>query len=488
MDWNYLSEDDGYTYQYHKQQRPEITRGKMLGGSSSLNFMAYTRGNYHDFDTWAEITDDETWNWDNVLPYFIKSEIYVDPILLNTPHKYFHGTDGYLGVTRYYNQEAIDYFKAFAEKGDKTVLDINGATPLGYTESMFTIKDRVRQSTAQSFLSPIKNRKKLFVLKNTLVSKILIDEHKNAIGVEAILEDGKIVQYRAKKEVIISGGAINSPQLLMLSGIGPKKHLKSKQIEVISDLPVGQNLQDHLGVVLIHSMGPPEPQKPLDPAEFPFTLLVGYTALNESQGYADYQTLNFVLNEPKSLLQFCTFFYHFYDEICQQLHDAVVGKQSFFSGIYIMSPESTGQILLRSKDPREYPLIYTGYFSNEIDIKNHVEYIKDFVQVQHSKFFRKVNAELIVPKFCGCGERDDSDEFWKCYAICMMVQGYHFSGTCAMGTVVDSRLKVFGVQRLRVADASVMPKVTSANTNAPTIMIGEKVSDMIKEDHFLLFK
>ncbi|CAH0590547.1 unnamed protein product [Chrysodeixis includens] len=488
VDWNYLSEDDGYSYQYHKGQRAEITRGKMLGGTSSINYMAYTRGNYHDFDTWAEITGDEGWNWDNVLPYFIKSENYVDPILLSTPDSYFHGTDGYLGVTRYYNEEAIDYFKAFAEKGDRTVLDINGATPLGYTEIMFNIKDRVRQSTAQAFLNPIKDRPNLFVLKNTLVSKILFDENKNAIGVEAILENGKIVQYGAHKEVIVSGGAINTPQILMLSGIGPESHLKSKQIEVISDLPVGQTLQDHVGVTLVHAMGPLTPPPPADPGTFPTPLLVGFTALNQSQGYADYQTLSFILNDPTPLPQFCSFFFHYYDEICQQLSDETAGREHFFSVLYVMSPESRGKILLKSKDPKEYPLIYTGYYSDDGDLNKHVEYIKDFAQVQLSKFFRSVNAELIVPTFCGCGENDGSDEFWKCYAYCMMVQGYHFAGSCSMGAVVDSRLNVFGVQRLRVADASVMPKITRANTNTATIMIGERVADMIKEDHFWLYK
>ncbi|KAF9412053.1 hypothetical protein HW555_009331 [Spodoptera exigua] len=428
VDWNYETENDGYSQQYHKNYGVELTRGKMLGGSSSINFLAYTRGNFHDFNNWAEITGDESWSWANVLPYFKKSERLVDPVMLHSSASSFHGTDGYLGTTRKYNEEVLRYFEAFEEVGNRIVLDTNGNTPLGITECMFNVANGVRQSTAQSFLHPIKDRPNLFVLKNTLVSKILFDENKNAIGVEAILENNEVVQFKADKEVIVSGGAINTPQLLMLSGIGPREHLESHDIPVISDLPVGQSLQDHVMVMMAHKMGNSPPPKPVDPLYIQSPLMMGYTSLNR---------------------------------------------------------RSRGKILLRSADPKEKPIIYTGYYSDPIDLKRHASYVEDFAKIQRTEFFESVNAERVVPEVCGCENKYSTEEYWQCYALCMMVSGYHYSGSAAMGVVVDSRLNVFGVQKLRVADASVMPKITGANTNAATIMIGERAADIIKEDHFL---
>ncbi|CAH0695645.1 unnamed protein product [Spodoptera exigua] len=485
VDWNYETENDGYSQQYHKNYGVELTRGKMLGGSSSINFLAYTRGNFHDFNNWAEITGDESWSWANVLPYFKKSERLVDSVMLHSSASSFHGTEGYLGTTRKYNEEVLRYFEAFEEVGNRIVLDTNGNTPLGITECMFNVANGVRQSTAQSFLHPIKDRPNLFVLKNTLVSKILFDENKNAIGVEAILENNEVVQFKANKEVIISGGAINTPQLLMLSGIGPREHLESHDIPVISDLPVGQSLQDHVMVMMAHKMGNSPPPKPVDPLYIQSPLMMGYTSLNRSKNYPDYQSINFIMNEPTPMLQFCSFYYSYIDEICQALYDGSIGKEVLFSLVILLYPESRGKILLRSADPKEKPIIYTGYYSDPVDLKRHASYVEDFAKIQHTEFFESVNAERVVPEVCGCENKYSTEEYWQCYALCMMVSGYHYSGSAAMGVVVDSRLNVFGVQKLRVADASVMPKITGANTNAATIMIGERAADIIKEDHFL---
>ncbi|XP_022817558.1 glucose dehydrogenase [FAD, quinone]-like [Spodoptera litura] len=485
VDWNYETENDGYSQQYHKNYGVELTRGKMLGGSSSINFLAYTRGNYHDFNNWAKLTEDESWSWENVLPYFKKSERLVDPVMLQSSARRFHGTDGYVATTRKYNEEVLRYFEAFEEVGNRIVLDTNGDTPLGITECMFNIGNGIRQSTAQSFLHPIKDRPNLFVLKNTLVSKILFDEDKNAIGVEAILENNEVVQFRADKEVIVSGGAINTPQLLMLSGIGPKEHLESHNIPVISDLPVGQSLQDHVMVMMAHKMGKSPPPKPVDPLYIASPLMMGYTSLNKSKNYPDYQSINFIMNEPTPMLQFCSFYYSYIDEICQALYNGSIGKEVLFSLVILLYPESRGKILLRSTDPKEKPIIYTGYYSDPIDLERHASYVEDFAKIKHTEFFENVNAERVVPEVCGCENKYSTEEYWKCYALCMMVSGYHYTGSAAMGVVVDSRLNVFGVQKLRVADASVMPKITGANTNAATIMIGERAADIIKEDHFL---
>ena len=485
VDWNYKTEDDGYSQQFHKNKGVELTRGKMLGGSSSINFMAYTRGNPHDFDNWAKMTGDETWSWKNVLPYFIKSERLADPILRDSFEAVFHGTNGYLGTSRYYNDEVLKYFEAFKEIGHDILLDTNGNNFLGYTECMFTIADGVRQSTAQAFLRPIKNRPNLFVLKNTLVTKILFDDHKNAIGVEAILENNKTVSFKAAREVIVSAGAINTPQLLMLSGIGPEKHLISHDIDVIADLPVGQAVQDHVMVFMAHKMGKSPPSKPIIPTKFPFPLIMGYSSLNKSQNFLDnYQTINFVLNEPTSMLQFCSFYFSYVDEICNALYNGSIGKEVFFSMVVLVYPESRGKILLQSKDPKEQPMIYNGYYSDDKDLDKHAMFLQDFLKVQNTGFFKNVQAELVIPEACGCGDSNSTHEYWRCYALCMMVSGYHYAASCPMGVVVDSRLKVFGVNRLRVADGSIMPKILGANLNAGTIMIGEKAADFIKDDYY----
>ncbi|KAJ8717002.1 hypothetical protein PYW08_005401 [Mythimna loreyi] len=350
---------------------------------------------------------------------------------------------------------------------------------------MFTIADSVRQSTAQAFLSPIKNRPNLFVLKNTLVSKILFDDDKYAIGVEAILANNETVSFKANKEVIVSGGAINTPQLLMLSGIGPKEHLDSLEIPVISDLPVGQALQDHVMVLTIHTMGDAPPAQPVNPTKFPVPLVLGYAALSKCQNYPDYQTFNFILPGPSGMLQFCTYF-SFKDEICNALYEGSVGKAVLLNAVYLLYPESRSKILLRSKDPKEHPIIYTGYYSNDTDLDNHAKYIQDYLKVRRTNFFRSVNSNMVIPEECGCGEVRDTLKYWKCYALCMMLTGYHYAATCPMGVIVDNRLNVYGVKHLRVADASVMPKITGVNTNAPTIMIAEKAADFIKEDYGLI--
>ncbi|XP_037298072.1 LOW QUALITY PROTEIN: oxygen-dependent choline dehydrogenase-like [Manduca sexta] len=216
----------------------------MLGGSSGANYMLYVRGNKRDYDEWEE-NGLEGWSWDSVLPYFIKSERLHSEEILASPSADLHGTDGYLGVTRPLWQGKVENdLEAFKENGHEILVDTNGYNQLGYSLPTFTIDNKTRQSTSFAFLRPIKERENLRVLVNTYCRKILFDE-KCAIGVEVKLPNGKIINLTADK-VILSGGAINSPQLLMLSGVGPKKHLEEMGIQVLLDAPnVGENLQDH---------------------------------------------------------------------------------------------------------------------------------------------------------------------------------------------------------------------------------------------------
>ncbi|KAM3956944.1 ecdysone oxidase-like [Aphomia sociella] len=452
MDWNYTSVQER-SQQCHRGGVATITRAKMLGGCSSNNFMLYVRGDPHDFNTWADILNDESWNYENVLKYFIKSENLLDSEVLNSPYKIFHGTNGSMNVTRQPSKSVQKYLEAFRELGHETVLDTNGNYTLGYTEPMFTLGNGVRQSTANSFLSTIKDRKNLYISKNTLATKVIFDDNKNAIGIKVINEYDEEITLKTNKEVIVSAGSINTPQLLMLSGIGPKKHLQDMGIAVISDLPVGENLQDHAPVIMAFATDKiNSTEEPMNPHRYLMDMVTGYVALNKSQLYPDYQAIG------------------------------IQGREIFYVICSVLKPKSRGRILLRSLDPKEHPIIHLGHFTDTTDIEDAVAYIKDVHELMNTQYFKNVNAEFLITPNCA-GLEPDSDEFWQCHVLCAGTTIFHYVSTCAMGTVLDSQLRVTGVQRLRVVDGSAMPVITSGNTNAPSIMLAEKAADMIKQDN-----
>lgn len=451
----------------------------MLGGTSALNYMLYLRGHPTDYDNWADITNDPTWKWENVLPYFKKSERIEDPDFLLSEDMSNHGIYGSVGLTKDSRGQLNDILQSFKELGNDIVNDPGSA--LGYSKPFLYLATGGRQSSAFTFLKPVKDRKNLHVLKNTLVTKINFDENKNAVGVQAVLENGETVNVKASKEVIVSAGTFNSAKLLLLSGIGPKEDLEHKNIDVISDLPVGKNLQDQTGVVILHAMEKSDPV-PINPNMLPGAPTVGLTALDKSQKYPDYETVSFSAHS-RLILFFCSFGYRLSYDICDNTYESMMGRMGLFNEIINLRPKSRGEVTLRSSNPMDPPVIKTGYLSDESDLDNLVKYIKDFIPVVNTTYFRSVDAEMVDPSR-SCTEFDKgSDEYWKCYASCMFSGISNYVGTCAMGSVVDNRLRVIGVQRLRVADASVMPVITRGNTNGPVVMIGEKVSDFIKEDN-----
>lgn len=312
----------------------------------------------------------------------------------------------------------------------------------------------------------------------------MFDDDKNAVGVEIVTKDGRTMKIKSLKEVIISAGAINSPKLLMLSGIGPKEHLESKGIDVISDLPVGQNYQDHVATVVIHNMTKLQaPIKTRDSREYPAHVVTGYVNLDKRKDIPEYSTVSFI-NYARYLVQFCKVTYGLYSKICDAMFDYANTNQMLFTVVTNLKPKSRGEVLLRSADYNDTPIVRTGYYSNKQDLENEVEFIEDFVRITNTPSFIKAGGELVDPKLACCVEFEfRSTDYWRCYAMCMMVTRRHYVGTNAMGSVVDSRLRVKGVNRLRVVDASVMPTIISGDTNAPTVMIGEKAADIIKEDN-----
>ncbi|CAH0406808.1 unnamed protein product [Chilo suppressalis] len=497
-DWNYYTVNDGYSSQATTTKNIHLIRGKSLGGSSSSNYELHVRGNKADFDSWEE-KGNIGWNWKNATYYFKKSERLNSQAIMASQSAVLHNTEGYLGIIRpFWKERSENYLQAFSENGHDTLLDYNGFQQLGYAESQFTIDDNTRQSTAYSFIRPIKNRNNLHILKKSLARKILF-ENKVAAGVEIKLNSGQIIHVKSKKEIICSAGAVNTPKLLMLSGIGPKKHLSDHNINVLIDSPnVGENLQDHVAVsvMLTGKKNPISVIQNLDIVRninvYPNPVIMGFVALNKNQSYPDYQAI--VLPCPVGTpitTAFTSFVFNLNDDISASFLEAAKKTESLFGPIVLLHPESRGKIKLKSKNPEDDPLIYTGFFSKESDLDKYVDIMMDFVSVINTTYFRNVNSDVVKVDIKQCeGLKFKSREYWKCYSLYMAGSLYHTVGTCAMGPqgegVVDERLRVRGVNGLRVVDASVMPTITSGNTNAPTIMIAEKASDLIKEDHNLL--
>lgn len=494
--WNYYTVDDSYSSQGLKSKNLHQIQGKMLGGSSSINFMFYLRGNKADYENWVE-KGNIGWDWPNVTGYFKKSERIKNDVILNTNPE-LHSTEGNIVVTRpNWNNKLDGTLTAFAENGHDILLENNGPQQLGYALASYTIDRNLRQSTANAFLKPINQRKNLYVLKNTKARKVMFDViNKRAVGVEIKLPDNKVIKVMTKNEVIVSSGAFNSPQLLMLSGIGPKEHLKKMNIDLIVDSPnVGKNLQDHPLVPVVFTVEKPltsiieniEPFKNLD--RFPIPAFIGFVALNKSQEYPDYQSS--VVPSPLSAILptvLCSNTFMFNDKFCITLASELHPKGSLFALITNLQPKSRGKVLLNTSNSEDSPLIYSGYYNEEEDLDNFAKYVENYLSIVNTTHFKMLNSKIPKLSVPNCdGHLFGSHEYWKCYILNMSTTHYHPVGTCAMGVegvgVVDERLRVRGIKGLRVADASIMPTITRGNTNAPTMMIAEKAADMIKHDY-----
>jgi choline dehydrogenase-like flavoprotein len=450
--------------------------------------MYFVRGNKLDYDNWAD-QGNAGWNWANVIHYFKKLERFED--LSNNPGEY-RGTNGYLGVTQQSWEDQF-YFDAFKENGHNILQDINGEEQMGYSSAQFSIADGIRQSTAAAYLMPTRQRKNLHVLKNTLARRILFDEHKRVVGIE-VATDGEILKIKSKREVILSAGAVNTPQLLMVSGVGPKDHLSEMGIKVIHDSKnVGENLQDH---TMVHIMLTSRnySQSPLSIAdirwgEFPVPAMMGFVALNRTKEFPDYQSTVSPLAYGHLLnMVTCTQVPNLKNDVCLEVIKAGNKGETLHAFVTLLHPESRGRIRLKSRHPEYTPLIFNGYFSNKEDITNLAKYVEDYVSVINASNLRNADSQIVDTKLDECkGFVFGSHDYWKCYVLNVASTHYHLVGSCAMGPkgkgVLDERLKVRGVEGLRVADASVMPTIISGNTNAPVIMIAEKASDMIKVDH-----
>jgi len=492
-DWEYYTVPQKESHLGMKGQRSYWPRGRVLGGSSIFNAMQYTRGSRHDYDEWANMGCDG-WSYKDVLPYFLKSEDMLIPHLQDSP---YHNTGGYLGISTGGVTPLADVYLQAGKEMDYKINDHNGAIHQGWSSMQLTVRNGVRSSASLEFLGRAKGRPNLHVGVESFVTKIAI-ENQQATGVY-VVRNGRKHFIKARNEVIVSSGAVNSPQLLMLSGIGPKEHLEEMKIDVKADLPVGENLQDHLLVYMLSPIS--EDISITDDKVNSWSTYLRYKLLGtgmRSTGGVD-ATAFFCTNgtdqkDCAADIQFIMYSvymdknpFYFTLETAKEFLAERANMPGFSTVLCMNDPKSVGTIRLKSTDPFEYPLIDPQYLTDFRDVQTFVRGIRMWEKYIATQSMKKIGATVEKAKLSFCKQHEfQSDEYWACYVRHLACTVYHPSGTCKMGraddptAVVDPQLRVRGIKRLRVVDASVMPNVISGNTNAPTIMIAEKAADMIR--------
>ena len=450
-------------------------RGRVLGGSSSINGVLYVRGQAEDYDHWRQLGN-TGWSFDDVLPYFRRSEDY------QKGGDDFRATGGPLGVEEISDRRPAceAYLAACREAGYQDNPDYNGAKQDGVGYYQATIRRGLRSSTAVAFLRPARRRPNLRVITRALATGIVI-ENGRATAV-TYLQGGEQREARAGAEVVLSGGAINSPQLLQLSGVGAGDHLRDLGISVIHDLPdVGQNLQDHFQVRAVYEL---DGLKSLNTdVRNPFKkMLMGVHYALTRRGpltFAAAQAFLFARTRPELATPDIQFF--FASLSTGALGEGLHPYPGVTVAIGMLRPESRGDVMITSSDPQAHPRIRPNYLAEEIDRETTVAGLRLSRVIAAQPAFAKYVKREVDP-----GPHYTSDEDFLAFARARGGTIYHPTGSCRMGAddraVVDPRLRVRGIRGLRVADASIMPTIVSGNTNAAAIMIGEKAAAMILED------
>jgi 4-pyridoxate dehydrogenase len=475
-DWGYWSEPDPNL----NNRRIDEMRGKVLGGSSSINVMAFTRGDPADYDRWAQ-KGARGWSYADVLPYFKRVESWQDG------ESEFRGADGHIGVQWARTKDPM--FTAWIESARMAGLpvtdDYNSASGVGFGRSQYSIRDGKRCSAAVGYLHPAMKRKNLSVEVRALVARITM-QGRRATGVE-YEKGGQALRATAGREVILCGGAFNSPQVLMLSGIGPADHLRSVGIAPVADLPVGKNLQDHLAVLMMYSR--PAGSEFREGMRFDKIALSMLRAHFFGTGPATVVPGGlhaFIKTRPELSVPDVEFMFR------GAPLDAWLWfpgwKKRYADGYGIrpclLHPDSRGEVLLRSADPHDKVKIVTNFLTAPNDLPT----LRQGVRIA-----REVAAQPPLAPFRGAemspGPKIQSDAEIDNWIRSVAATANHPASTCMMGTgpgaVVDPQFRVHGVEQLRVVDASAMPDLVSAHINACVLMMAEKASDLIRGKHVL---
>jgi choline dehydrogenase-like flavoprotein len=457
LDWDVLGEPEpGLDY-----RRLYLPRGKMLGGCSSINAMIYIRGNRADYDRWAR-EGCEGWSYDEVLPYFKRSEDN------ERGEDAYHGVDGPLSVSDSRSMHPLvdTMLEAAHQAGHERNPDFNGARQEGVGRFQLTQRDGWRCSTADAYLQPAADRPNLDVITGAMALRLLF-EGARATGVE-IARYGQVTELQAVREVIVSAGTYQSPVLLMLSGIGPEDQLAPFGIEIREALPVGHGMQDHCMAQLNYLTDEP-------------TLFMAMTPENlvllESEGRGPLTS-----NIPEAAGFFRTragleapdVEFHFAPSMFFDEGLTAPADHGYCFGPVVIRPTSRGRVMLRAPLPDSKPRVLCNFLTTEEDRLSMLAGMRMALEIAVQEPLRRVErAPFSVPE-------SDSDEDLMAFVKRASQTVYHPTSTCAMGSVVDPELRVYGFEGLRVVDASVMPSITSGNTNAPVIMIAERAADLIR--------
>ena len=525
MDWHFSTIPQKNAFSGSKKRSAVLNIGKVVGGTSSVNGLMHVRGNKKDYDQWAK-DGAKGWSYKDVLPYFLKMEDFQA-----TGNAEFHQTDGPLVISNgsFMTSVAASFLDAGKEMG-YNIVDYNGEEQLGFSPTQWMTKHGKRWSVTDAYLYPAAGRPNLDIVTGAHVKEVIFDEDDQwgvpidedsplkAIGVTIYSDDTfRVVSevIRAKKEVILSAGAIESAHVLMISGIGPEKYLRMMGFRQLKDLPVGKNLQDHPMIALEywidHFSEPPETLTPTITqsnnawmewflhGKGPWSVgAMEAMAFINSQGSEERSE-----NVPDLQLMFSGQItsQDAYDEmnIESLAVNQAYGSKAFFSQMYtgftifiaLLHPTSKGEISFDRFNPLGPPNINPNYLDTKEDVSTLIRGIRLVQKIVNTTSLSQYNAKesLVDAK---CAFKYDSDEFWEWYIKLLTFTMAHPVGTCRMGSVedqrsvVDERLRVIGASGLRVVDASVIPSLPSGNTHAPVVMIAEKAADMIKEDYQLL--
>ncbi|GAB0093750.1 hypothetical protein DMENIID0001_089240 [Sergentomyia squamirostris] len=505
VDWQYYPEkaNNGLGY----KNGHYWPRGKVLGGSGSINANLYIRGNRRDYDTWEE-QGNPGWNYDSLLRYFKRSVDNKIEHLFELTGSQYHAKGGPVKVDYFHSVEMMKIVveEGAFELGETEHMDINAQHHIGWANVFGTMDDGRRCSPAKGFLIQAGNRTNLHIVKNAHVTKVNLNDKNEVEGIDLVVKE-KTFTVKSKRETIVSAGVVNTPQLLMLSGIGPKAHLEEMKIPVKKDLAVGKNLQDHLAIPMFigfHKNKEPT-SRYVDFVDSIYSYYMHYRGALAGVGMLNlvgfYNTVNNTLEYPD--IQFHNLYFRrrtpqfndylntmqFSDNVEKSLREAHEKYDLLCIMVTLLKQEAPGKIELKTTNPFDHPKIFPNYLLAQNDIDTGIRGIRRVQAYSKTDVYKMHDPVHIQIDLPNCDLLDyDTDEYWLCYMRHMGTTMYHPVGTAKMGpdsdpeAVVSADLRVKGVKGLRVVDASIMPEIVSANTNAATLMIGEKGVDMIKEE------